>query len=158
MSCSHSGKDKTQLQVSAICEGTVIDHIPPQNLFKVISILNLHKIGTQITFGTNFESKRMGKKALIKIEGVFFQQEEINKIALVAPSAKLNIIKNYEVIQKLPVSLPDKVSGIIKCYNPNCITNHEKVTTQYYVMGNQPVMLKCHYCEKLMTEEHFVFL
>ncbi|MCX7985655.1 MAG: aspartate carbamoyltransferase regulatory subunit [Bacteroidales bacterium] len=158
MSSCHLGKDKTQLQVNAIQEGTVIDHIPPQNLFKVISILNLQKIETQVTFGTNFDSKRMGKKALIKIEGVFFKQEEINKIALVAPSAKLNIIKNYEVIQKLPVSLPDKVSGIIKCYNPNCITNHEKVTTQFYVLENQPVMLKCHFCEKVMTEEHFVFI
>ncbi|HOK52239.1 MAG: aspartate carbamoyltransferase regulatory subunit [Bacteroidales bacterium] len=158
MSCSHSGKDKTQLQVNAIREGTVIDHIPPQNLFKVISILNLHKITTQITFGTNFDSQRMGKKALIKIEGVFFTQEEINKIALVAPSAKLNLIKNYEVVQKLPVSIPDKVSGIIKCYNPNCVTNHEKVTTLFHVVENHPIMLKCHFCEKVMTEEHFIFI
>ncbi len=158
MSSCHQSKDKTQLQVNAIREGTVIDHIPPQNLFKVINILNLQTINTQITFGTNFFSKRMGKKALIKIEGVFFRQDEINKIALVAPNAKLNIIKNYIVTEKLPVTLPERVSGIIKCYNPNCITNYERMITLFHVIGNAPVMLRCHYCEKVMTEEHFIFI
>jgi aspartate carbamoyltransferase regulatory subunit len=150
--------DKTQLQVSAIKEGTVIDHIPPQNLFKVISILNLQKIDTLITFGTNFDSKRMGKKALIKIAGVFFSQEEINKIALVAPNAKLNIIKDYEVIEKMSVVLPNTITGIMKCYNPKCITNSENIATKFYLVENQPVTLKCHYCEKIMTEEHFTII
>ena len=72
-----SKKDKTQLQVSAIKDGTVIDHIPAKNLFKVIAILGLDKIESQITFGTNLESKRLGKKAIIKIAEVFFKQEEI---------------------------------------------------------------------------------
>ncbi len=82
-----------KLQVSAIENGTVIDHIPASNLFKVIDILGLDKINSQITFGTNLESKRLGNKAIIKLADVFFMDEEINKIALVAPEAKLNIIR-----------------------------------------------------------------
>ena len=146
--------DKTQLKVSAIKEGTVIDHIPAQNLFKVISILRLDKINTQITFGTNLESKRLGLKAIIKISELFFREAEINKIALVAPEAKLNIIRGYEVVEKKLVQIPDEISGIVKCFNPQCITNHEKITTRFTVLSKKDVSLKCHYCEKITDSEH----
>jgi aspartate carbamoyltransferase regulatory subunit len=146
--------DKKQLKVSAIKEGTVIDHIPAQNLFKVISILRLDKINTQITFGTNLESKRLGLKAIIKISELFFREHEINKIALVAPDAKLNIIKDYEVVEKKLVQVPDEISGIVKCFNPQCITNHEKITTRFAVLSKKDVSLKCHYCEKITDAEH----
>jgi aspartate carbamoyltransferase regulatory subunit len=151
-------KDKKQLQVSAIKDGTVIDHIPAKNLFKVISILGLNKIDTLITFGTNLESKRLGKKAIIKIADVFFLQDEINKISLVAPDAKLNIIRDYEVVEKKVVTVPDTVTGITKCFNPKCITNSESIKTKFYVVEKKIVTLKCHYCEKLMNEEHFVII
>jgi aspartate carbamoyltransferase regulatory subunit len=146
--------DKKQLKVSAIKEGTVIDHIPAQNLFKVISILRLDKINTQITFGTNLESKRLGLKAIIKISDLFFREAEINKIALVAPDAKLNIIKDYEVVEKKVVQVPDEISGIVKCFNPQCITNHEKIITRFTVLSKKEVSLKCHYCEKITDPEH----
>jgi aspartate carbamoyltransferase regulatory subunit len=146
--------DKKQLKVSAIKEGTVIDHIPAQNLFKVISILRLDKINTQITFGTNLESKRLGLKAIIKISELFFREAEINKIALVAPDAKLNIIRDYEVVEKKLVQVPDEISGIVKCFNPQCITNHEKITTRFTVVSKKEVSLKCHYCEKITDPEH----
>jgi aspartate carbamoyltransferase regulatory subunit len=151
-------KDKTQLQVSAIKNGTVIDHIPAKNLFKVISILGLNKIDTLITFGTNLESKRLGKKAIIKIADVFFHQDEINKISLVAPDAKLNIIRDYEVVEKKVVTVPDTVTGITKCFNPKCITNSESIKTKFYVVEKKSVTLRCHYCEKIMNEEHFVII
>lgn len=151
-------KDKTQLQVNAIKDGTVIDHIPAKNLFKVITILGLDKIETQITFGTNLESKRLGQKAIIKISDVFFEQEEINKIALVAPEAKLNIIRDYEVVEKKVVTVPDMVWGITKCFNPKCITNSESIKTKFYVISKKNVALKCHYCEKIMDEEHLVII
>jgi aspartate carbamoyltransferase regulatory subunit len=150
--------DKKQLQVSAIKDGTVIDHIPAKNLFKVISILGLDKIDTQITFGTNLVSKRLGKKAIIKIADVFFQQDEINKISLVAPDAKLNIIRDYEVVEKKVVNVPDMVTGITKCFNPKCITNSESIVTKFYVVEKKSVTLKCHYCDKIMNEEHFVII
>ncbi len=149
-------KDKKQLQVSAIKDGTAIDHIPAKNLFKVISILGLDKIETPITFGTNLESKRLGKKAIIKISGIFFHEDEINKIALVAPDAKLNVIKDYEVVEKKVVELPDIIVGIAKCFNPTCITNHEAIKTKFQVVSKKDVTLRCLYCEKITDAEHLV--
>lgn len=93
-------KKKLKLKVSAIKEGTVIDHIPAKNLFNVISILGLDVINNQITFGTNLESGKLGAKAIIKVSDKFFEDDEINKIALIAPHAKLNIIRDYLVVEK----------------------------------------------------------
>ncbi len=143
-----------QLLVSAIESGTVIDHIPASTLFKVIKILGLDKIRNQITFGTNLDSKADGKKAIIKIAGKFFKDDDINRIALVAPNAKLNIIKDYNVIEKRVVSVPDTIMAIAKCMNPKCITNFEKVTTRFRVVSKKPVALKCQYCEKITDQEH----
>lgn len=147
-------KEPKQLSVSAIQDGTVIDHIPAKNLFKVIQILGLDHIDNLVTFGTNMESKRLGSKAIIKIDGVFFEEEDINRIALVAPEAKLNIIRDYEVVEKSVVEVPDEIRGIAKCMNPKCITNFESVKTKFRVVGKKPVTLKCHYCEKLTDEDH----
>ncbi len=145
---------KRKLKVSAIKNGTVIDHIPASNLFKVISILNLDKIRNQITFGTNLESHKLNHKAIIKVSDKFFKDDEINKIALVAPSAKLNIIRDYEVVEKKVVDIPDEVIGIVKCFNPKCITNNEPITTKFTVVSKEEIALKCHYCEKITSEEH----
>ena len=142
------------MSVSAIQNGTVIDHIPAKNLFKVIQILRLDQIDNQITFGTNLESKRMGRKAIIKISEIFFEDEDINRIALVAPDAKLNIIRDYEVVEKKVVVVPDTITGIARCMNPKCITNFEQVTTRFRVVSKKNVALKCHYCEKITNQEN----
>lgn len=144
-----------KLEVSAIKDGTVIDHIPANKLFKVINILKLNKIDKTITFGTNFESKKLGKKAIIKLSDVLFKDHDINKIALVAPEAKLNIIKDYKVVDKKNVEVPDKIKGIITCVNPKCITNNEKVTTRFEVVDKKQIKLRCHFCEKITDLEHF---
>ncbi len=141
-------KKKLKLKVSAINEGTVIDHIPAKNLFKVISILGLDKIENQITFGTNLESEKLGSKAIIKVSDKFFEDDEINKIALIAPHAKLNIIRDYEVVEKKVVEIPKEIVGIVKCFNPKCITNNEKITTRFKVVDTSPIALRCRYCEK----------
>jgi len=147
-------KEPKQLSVSAIENGTVIDHVPAKNLFKVIQILNLDHIDSQITFGTNLESKKLGRKAIIKISDKFFEDEDINRIALVAPDAKLNIIRDYEVVEKKVVEVPDIIVGIAKCMNPKCITNYEHVTTRFKVVSKKNVALKCHYCEKITNQEN----
>jgi aspartate carbamoyltransferase regulatory subunit len=147
-------KEPKQMSVSAIQNGTVIDHVPASNLFKVIQILGLDRIDNQITFGTNLESKKLGRKAIIKISGVFFEDEDINRIALVAPEAKLNIIKDYEVVEKKVVQVPDNIVGIAKCMNPKCITNFESVTTRFRVVSKKNVALKCYYCEKITSQEN----
>jgi aspartate carbamoyltransferase regulatory subunit len=146
-------KEPKQLSVSAIQNGTVIDHVPAKNLFKVIQILRLDHIENQITFGTNLESKKLGRKAIIKISGIYFEDADINRIALVAPDAKLNIIKDYEVVEKKVVQVPDNITGIARCMNPKCITNFENVTTKFKVVSKKNVALKCHYCEKITTGE-----
>jgi aspartate carbamoyltransferase regulatory subunit len=133
-------KETKQMSVSAIQNGTVIDHVPAKNLFKVIQILGLDRIDNQITFGTNLESKKLGRKAIIKISGVYFEDEDINRIALVAPDAKLNIIKDYEVVEKKVVVVPDIIVGI--------------VTTRFKVVSKKNVSLKCHYCEKITNQEN----
>jgi aspartate carbamoyltransferase regulatory subunit len=147
-------KEPKQLSVSAIENGTVIDHVPAKALFKVIQILGLDHSENQITFGTNLESKKLGKKAIIKISGIYFEDEDINRIALVAPEAKLNIIKDYEVVEKKVVEVPDNIIGIAKCMNPKCITNFETVTTRFRVVSKKNVALKCHYCEKITTQDN----
>ncbi len=147
-------KDIKHLVVSAIKDGTVIDHIPAKDLFKVISILGLDRIENQVTFGSNLDSKKLGKKAIIKISGMFFRNEDINKIALVAPEAKLNIIKDYNVIEKKVVEVPDTITGIAKCVNPKCITNNEEIITRFAVVDKKNVILKCYYCEKITSQDN----
>jgi len=147
-----------QLRVSAIENGTVIDHIPAKSLFNVITILGLHKFDNLITFGTNMESQRFGKKAIIKIADKYFANDEINRIAIAAPHAKLNIIRDYTVIEKRVVEVPDHIEGIVKCVNPKCITNVEAVVPKFKVLDKISVSLKCQYCEKITDQEHMVYL
>jgi len=147
-------EEKKELKVSAIKNGTVIDHIPSQNLFSVINILGLNKIQQQVTFGFNLESQKLGKKAIIKVADIFFKDEDLNKISLVAPDAKLNIIRDYEVVEKKVVTVPNEISGIAKCMNPKCITNHEQMVTSFEVVQKKPVALKCRYCEKITDNNH----
>ncbi len=149
---------KKELRVSAIQNGTVIDHIPADKLFKVISILKLDKCKNLITFGTNLGSNRFGKKAIIKVADKFFEEKDWNKIALVAPDARFNIIKDYDVVEKREVVIPDEIVGIAKCFNPKCITNKEPMSTRFSLVVSKDVALKCHYCEKITTKEHLVIL
>ncbi|GET21887.1 MULTISPECIES: aspartate carbamoyltransferase regulatory subunit [Prolixibacter] len=144
---------KKQLNVSAIKQGTVIDHIPTTALFKVISILKLDECKDMVTFGNNLDSNVMEGKAIIKVENRFFKDKEINKIALVAPHAKLNTIKDYEVVEKYVVEIPDEIQDIARCFNPKCITNNENIDTHFEVISKSPVALKCHYCEKITHQD-----
>ena len=146
-------RDK-QLSVSAIKEGTVIDHIQATALLKVVSLLKLDKLDTMITIGNSLGSNKLGKKGIIKLSKVFFKDDEINRIALVAPCAKLNIIRDYDVVEKRVVEIPDEIIGIVKCVNPKCITNNQVVTTRFEVISKSEVKLKCHYCEKITDQDN----
>ena len=143
------------MKVSAIKNGTVLDHIPANQLFKVISILGLKSCNNQITFGMNLDSKLLGKKAIIKVSDRFFEETEINKVALVAPDAKINIIREFEVIEKKVLKVPEEIVGIVKCANPKCITNHQPITTKFRTKYEEGVLkLHCHYCEKDTSSEN----
>ena len=144
-----------QLKVSAIKNGTVLDHIPADQLFKVIDILGLSISSNQITFGTNLDSKLLGKKAIIKISDQFFKDDEINRIALIAPQAKINIIQDFEVVEKRVLSTPSSIKGIAKCMNPACITNHQNVETLFTTITDSPeIKLLCHFCEKITDHKN----
>lgn len=151
-------ENKQELQVAALEDGTVIDHIPSDKLFTVVSLLGLEHMGNNITIGFNLESKKLGKKGIIKIAGKFFCDEEINRISVVAPHVKLNIIRDYAVVEKREVQMPDDLKAIIKCANPKCITNNEPMPTLFHVVDKENCVVKCHYCEKEQRKEEFTII
>lgn len=151
-------ENKQELQVAALKDGTVIDHIPSDKLFTVVSLLGLEHMDNNITIGFNLESKKLGKKGIIKIAGKFFCDEEINRISVVAPHVKLNIIRDYEVVEKKEVQMPDDLKDIIKCANPKCITNNEPMPTRFHVVDKENCVVKCHYCEKEQRKEEFTII
>lgn len=146
-------ENKQALQVAALKNGTVIDHIPSDKLFTVVNLLELQSSDQNITIGNNFESQKLGKKGIIKVADRFFSDEEISRLSVVAPNVKLNIIRNYEVVEKKQVIMPDVVKGIVKCGNPKCITNNEPMPTLFHVVDKENGILKCHYCEKEQNKE-----
>lgn len=149
---------KKELQVAALENGTAIDHIPPEHLFKVASMLGLNETPNMITIGNNLHSKKMGKKGLIKIADKFFEEDEINRIALIAPNVILNIIRDYEVVEKKAVTLPDELVGIVKCNNPKCITNNEPMLTRFDVIDKEKGTICCRYCERKINKEDIKIL
>ncbi|MBO8447818.1 MAG: aspartate carbamoyltransferase regulatory subunit [Bacteroidetes bacterium] len=138
-----------ELKVSALENGTVLDHIPAENVYKALDILNLKGICNQITIGINLNSKLYGKKGIIKIADRFFEDDELNRLALIAPHATVNIIRNFQVVKKKKLVMPQEIEGIAKCMNPKCITNHQPVRTRFTVIEeDNEISLLCHYCEK----------
>lgn len=141
--------NNNQLIVNAIENGMVLDHIPAESIFTIIDILGLASCQNQITIGSNLNSKSLGKKGIIKIADLYLENDEINKIALVAPNATVNVIKDYKVVEKRTISIPDEIEGIAKCSNPMCVTNHQAVTTRFRtIVKDGTIMFQCHYCEK----------
>ena len=150
--------NKPALQVSALCNGTVIDHIPADKLFAVVNLLDIPTMSNNVTIGYNLESKKLGKKGLIKISDRFFTDDEINKISVIAPNVVLNTIRNYNVVEKREVKMPDEIHNIIKCNNLNCITNNEPMETHFYVANRETHTLKCRYCEKEVSLDDITLL
>ena len=138
--------DKKELAVAALQHGTVIDHIPNTAVFQAVKILGLEDTTHAVTIGSNLASSKLGKKGIIKVADMVFDDATLNRIALIAPSAVVNIIKDYEVVEKRMVALPDVITGIVRCENPKCITNNEPMTTKFDVISHQPVVIRCRYC------------
>ena len=146
---------RKELSVSALENGTVLDHIPAENVYKALDLLDLKGIESQITIGINLASKLHGKKGIIKIADKFFEDEELNKLALIAPKATVNIIKGFKVVEKKTLVTPSEVIGIAKCKNPKCVTNHQPIKTKFAtIQSDNEISLKCHYCEKISSIKH----
>lgn len=150
--------EKSQLQVEAICNGSVIDHIPAGqgiNILKRFAMLDT-RATNRITVGFNLPSGALGSKDLIKIENKQLTQTQVNQLALLAPSATVNIIENFEVVKKYRVELPNVIEGVYRCPNTNCISNYEPaVKTSFFIQKtkNNDIKLKCKYCEKAFDKQ-----
>lgn len=146
--------NKKERLVAAIQNGTVIDHIPAAKTYQVASLLHLFDLNTPVTIGNNFVSKKVGRKGIIKVSDKFFTDEEISRLSVVAPKVVLNIIRDYEVVEKKTVETPDILKGIIKCNNPMCVTNHEPMQTVFHVTDKETGSVSCHYCEREQDIDH----
>jgi len=143
-----------KLLVSAIKNGTVIDHIERGNALQIIKLLNLPSEKKVVTVGLNLPSEEMKYKDLIKVEGRELTKAEVNEVAILAPNASINIIENYEVTRKFNVEIPETIDYVIVCPNPKCITNNERMNTKFHVNKDEKgVNLKCNYCEKKYTKD-----
>ncbi|MBU6383027.1 MAG: aspartate carbamoyltransferase regulatory subunit [Verrucomicrobia bacterium] len=145
-------KEKT-LSVSAIKDGTVIDHIQPGAALKIMNILQLYAENRQVTIGINLKGAS-GLKDIIKIENVLLTETQAAQIAVFSPHATVNVIQNYQVTKKFKVQIPEKIDSLLACPNTRCIGNSEKIATLFLVeeSGHQ-VTLRCKYCEKRFTRD-----
>ncbi len=149
------GKEVKEFKVTPIKNGTVIDHITCNTALKVLGILGLTEGGVNSTVSVllHVPSKKAGWKDVVKIEDRELDAKEVDKIALIAPFATINIIRNYKVAEKHRVELPETVKGLVKCANLNCITNlQEPVESKFEVMSKDPPKLKCWYCERELED------
>lgn len=146
---------KEELRVRKIREGTVIDHITVGHALPVLRILGITGSGENVvSVVMNVPSKKMNRKDIVKIEGRELNPEEVDKIALLAPRATINIIRDYEVVEKQRVKLPKVIRGIIKCANPSCISNsREPVQPKFFVEKEQPLLIRCYYCGRRMQKD-----
>ena len=153
-----------ELLIRAIKHGIVIDHIPSEKVFAIVEILKLKEYSERITVATNMPSSSLGRKGIIKIEEKILEEKELNNISLLAPNVTINIIDNYEVVEKSKLEKLDKVIGLMKCDNPKCISNYENIETKFIRIKEDSENLdknnleekskyKCFYCEKVILED-----
>lgn len=146
---------ETELRVTKIKDGTVIDHVTGGHALDVVKILGITGREKKVmTIAINVPSKRFKTKDIVKIEGRELNPQEVHKIALLAPHATINIIRGYRVVEKQRVKLPKEIESIIKCANPACISNsNEPVRARFHVDSEEPLLLKCHYCGYIIEKK-----
>lgn len=147
--------DKSQLQVEAIRNGTVIDHIPAGQGINILKLFHFLDNNERITVGFNLPSKAFGHKDIIKVENVSVTEDQSNQLALFAPNATVNIIDDFKVVKKHNLSLPEKISHVFSCPNSNCITHVEPAASSEFkiIINKGRVQLKCKYCERVFNKE-----
>ncbi len=147
------------LIVRRIRDGTVIDHIPAGRALTVLKILGLTgREGLRIALVMNVESRKLGKKDIVKVEGLSLTKDDTDKIALIAPTATINIIRNYRVVEKRKVRVPDLVVGLLHCTNPTCITRKrgEPIKPKFRKVSEKPLRLQCVYCGQVLEEDDII--
>jgi aspartate carbamoyltransferase regulatory subunit len=145
-----------ELKVSKIKQGTVIDHIRAGMAPAVLKILGIDRGASDVVVvAMNVRSRHLGRKDIVKIENRIIDEETLKRISIIAPQATINLVKDYEIVEKHGVSLPEELQGILKCPNRNCITNSpERLETLFVHERAEPVEYRCHYCEELVEADH----
>ena len=146
------------LRINRIKRGTVLDHIVAGRAFNVLSALNINGTdGNQVSVAMNVPSKQYNKKDIIKIENRILAVEETNRLALITPHSTINIIENYEIIEKRNVELPEKFTGVFESTNPTCISNSkEPIISELFVSSQDPPSLICKYCTRISLSEEIL--
>ncbi|MBD3164652.1 aspartate carbamoyltransferase regulatory subunit [Candidatus Woesearchaeota archaeon] len=144
---------KREIKIPAIKDGTVIDHIPSRITFKIMRLIDPQEYNHTINLALNLNSKKMGKKGIIKLSSRKLTQDEVNKISILAPNATVSIIRDYAVKKKIEVKIPRLIEKIVRCSNPNCITNAEDVRTRFSLVSKEPFSIRCNYCERAMSRD-----
>ena len=146
--------EQKKLSVEAIEKGTVIDHIPAGKGLIILRQFKLLHYGSAVTVGFNLPSKTQGSKDIIKITGVWLDDNAANRLALFAPEAVVNTIDHFKVINKRLLTLPDEIAEVFRCPNTNCASHGEPVKSRFYVRKQSgQTKLKCHYCEKTFSRD-----
>ncbi len=148
-----------KIRIVKISDGTVIDHIRAGKALEVLKILGITgKDGNIVSLAMNISSSKILKKDIVKVEHRLLKDEEVARIALVAPEATINLIEDFKVIKKTRVELPEMIPGIFKCPNQRCVTNKERepIHSKYEVISKTPVQLKCLYCWTIVEEQDFI--
>lgn len=146
---------KKKLEVQAIENGSVIDHIAAGQGVKILKFFQLTDTKQKITIGLNLPTGGNQTKDLIKIENTQITDSQANQLALFAPDATINLIDDYDVVKKFRVQLPEAIRGVLACPNSNCISHSEPVDSLFYIKQKQQLKLKCHYCEKSFLTSFF---
>jgi aspartate carbamoyltransferase regulatory subunit len=147
-----------EVKVRKIKNGTVIDHIVAGQALNVLRIIGIAREypRTTVTVAMNVPSGKMGTKDIVKVEGKELKEDEVDKISLISQNATINIIRDYEVVEKKKVKMPSLLEGVLVCANPNCITHFENIKSKFIVEKETPIKLRCIYCERVMKEEDIV--
>ena len=136
------------LKIASIDHGAVIDHIPTEHTIAIMNMLSLGKHTNTVTVAFNLDSKKLGKKGIIKISHRTLSDTELYRIALIAEGATVNIIKDHHVVKKIDLHIPNELVDVATCPNARCITNSEG--TSKFIRINATHM-KCYFCEKVFT-------
>ncbi|AZQ14442.1 MULTISPECIES: aspartate carbamoyltransferase regulatory subunit [Halorubrum] len=141
-----------ELRVSKIRDGTVIDHVEGGQALNVLAILGIDgSEGYGVSVGMNVPSDRLGRKDIVKVEERELSQSEVDVLSLIAPEATINIVRDFEVVEKNRVTRPDSVEGVLSCPNRNCITNAgEPVDTRFDVVADG---VRCDYCSTILRAD-----
>jgi aspartate carbamoyltransferase regulatory subunit len=149
-----------EMRVRRIEHGTVIDHITAGQALNVLRILGVSgTTSAVVSVAMNVSSGARGSKDIVKVEDRELKEEEVDRISLIAPNATINIIRDFEVIEKYRVDLPEKLVGVVKCANPNCISNTNEPVISRFIVNKKPVELRCIYCDHVISEgiaEHLI--